>query len=92
MIVVLVGEEGAAALDKFSDATELHAVGFVPETRRPVAVHKDGEHAVAARVCPDVVIGGSAAIWGIPESAQIAQIAQNEQPTKRRGRPPKVKD
>ena len=91
MIVVLVGEEGAAALAAgVEGATEIHCVGFVPDTRIPVAVHKDGEAAVAARVMADDVIGGDPAVWGLPETPETTPEIISDAP-KRRGRPPKVK-
>ena len=106
MIVVLVGEEGAAALAGLGDATEVHAVGFDPRglTSRPVAVHTRSEADVAQSVAADKVIGGDPALWGNVKTPEITpEIISDplpadyppemivEQAPKRRGRPPKVK-
>ena len=90
MIVVLIGEAGEAALHKIGHATEIHAVGFVPDTRRPVAVHKDGEEAVAQRVKPDLVVGGTPSVWGVEEPVAQPEEMIVEQAPKKRGRPRKV--
>jgi hypothetical protein len=94
MIVVLVGEAGAAALEGLGEATEIHAIGFVPVSQRPVAVHTRHERDVACDVAADVVIGGDPEVWGLsvadpePTATDDYVVPDLEPAPKRRGRPP----
>jgi hypothetical protein len=103
--VVLVGEEGRAALSSIPPGAVVHAVGWYPangETSRAIVCHTRGEHELAEIIAADQVIGGNPAIWGnaafkAEELARYEAEGPMQTPflaaaaPKRRGRPPKVK-
>lgn len=91
MNIVLVGEEGRAALPSIPPGAVVHAVGWYPangETSRAIVCHTRLEHELAEVIAADRVIGGNPAIWG----RSVEPVTEIDTPApKRRGRPPKVK-
>lgn len=105
MIVVLCGAEGAKAEAEWAaraDVSELHAIGFYPQTKlRGVVVHTRPEDQVAKDMPHvDRVIGGDRFLWSHAEWRTLPEPLQQpapevpapvEQAKKKRGRPPKVR-
>jgi hypothetical protein len=105
MNVVLVGEEGRAALSSIAPGATVHAVGWYPapgETSRAITCHTRGEHELAEIIAADQVIGGDPKVWGMSiatrsdvvteqDFAALDKAPDHSAPPKRRGRPPKVK-
>ena len=105
MNIVLVGEEGRAALPSIPPGAVVHAVGWYPangETSRAIVCHTRQEHELAEIIAADQVIGGNPAIWGMSITTRSDVVTEQDfaaldnapdhvAPPKRRGRPPKVK-
>ena len=92
MNIVLVGEEGRAALSSVPPGAVIHAVGWRPEqgeTGRAVVCHTRTEKEVAEIVSPDKVVGGNPAIWGGVKTPETPPETVSDVP-KKRGRPRKV--